>query len=190
MFKATPPSFILLAVLAGCAAAAGCGADAPEAWSKPVNGLQARLCFARKEVLAGTPLLAAYLELRNVSSSSNALELPVDGPDIEYRFTVTDGDGKSVPATSTPYDEIRADVGVVRIPFDSLLRLNITHRGAGVAPDQAASLDLGPLAVWSFRRGDTQTYYLQAELTVKKGGGARWSGTLRTPRAKLPTAGD
>jgi hypothetical protein len=189
--------FLFLAftmALLGCAVAptevAPDAADDPDGWSKPVHGLQARLCFTRKETFNGTPVIATYLELRNNSNNSNVIELPVDGDDVQFAFTVSDADGKSVSPADGPFDEIRADLGLMRLPFDSLLRLNIAHRGAGVPKDYAAHLDLGPLSTWNFKRGDKQTYYLQAKLTVKKRDDKRWSGTITIPKVKLPTSGE
>lgn len=166
-------------------------------WSAPVNGLQARLCPMVKGNFNGTPIITTYLELRNVSDHANPLELPLDAPDIQLKFTVTDGAGKSVAAAGGPFRELRADQGVLRIPFDSQMRINIAHRGAGVPKDHAAHLDLGAdlaidglaaaPAVWDFKCGDTGSYYLHASLTVRKGGPERWAGTLEIPKVKLPT---
>ena len=186
-------SFLILAfpmTLLGCTVAPTDAADDPDAWSKPVNGLQARLCCTRKETFNGTSVIATYLELRNDSNSSNVMELPLDGDDVQFEYTVTDAGGRSVSPADGPYDEIRADLGLMRLPFDSLLRLNIAHRGAGVPKDYAAHLDLGALSTWDFKRGDMQSYYLHAKLTVKKRDEKRWSGTITIPKVKLLTSGE
>jgi hypothetical protein len=163
----------------------------PRAWSKPVNGIQARLCFTREEALNGTPIITTYLELKNVSDSARVLELPVDGEDVQLEFTVTNSAGKKIPPDSHVYDELWAPVGLIRLPFDSLMRINIAHRGAGVPKDHAAHLDLGgPFSNWDFKRGDKESYYVEAKLQIKDRDGKRWSGTLAIPRAKLPTTSE
>src|SRR5262245_48280429 len=118
-------------------------AEEPGPWSKPVNGLRARLCFARKGKLNGTPVITTDLELRHVSDVADVIELPLDGEDVAFDFTVTDSDGKSIPAARGPYHELTPDVGLVRLPYDSLLRVNIAHRGAAVPKGHAAHIDLG-----------------------------------------------
>jgi hypothetical protein len=196
------PQFFLIfsMTLLAPAVAPADAADDPDAWSKPVSGLQARLCFARKDKLGGTPIITTYLELRHVSEVADVIELPLDGNDVAFDFVVTDADGKPVPPAGGSYHELTPDVGLIRLPYDSRSRVNIAHRGAGVPKDYAAHLDLGAdaaidgraaaPAVWDFKRGDNQTYYLQAKLTVKKRDNQRWSGTISIPRVKLPTSGE
>jgi RNA polymerase sigma factor (sigma-70 family) len=164
--------------------------EAAEDWSQAVGGLQARLTVERKGPFNGTPTLTAYLTLRNASDQAGIKEVPWDR--AELAFTVTDAAGKVVPAKSGPYDEARGPVGVLRLPPDSELRLNITHRGAGVPRDQGGFLDLGVGSQWAFRPGDRPAYYLQATLTVRPSDGGLWSGTIQVPRARIPPskAGD
>lgn len=159
--------------------------DEDEVWSKPVNGLQARLSFARKKVLNGTPIVVTYLELRNVSDVGNVMEIPLDPKKIQ--FTVTDSDGKVVDPTNGPFDGISVDLGLTRLPHDSFLRFNIASHGAGVRKDQAAHLDLGPQAHWDFKRGDKSSYYLQAKFAVEKNQRRQWFGTIEIPKTKIPT---
>jgi hypothetical protein len=159
--------------------------DAP-GWSQPVDGLQARLVPARQRAVNETPIIVTYLELRNVSDRATAIALPIDGEDVVMEFSVVDAAGKSVPPDSGPFDELRADVGMVRIPYDSTLRLNVAHRGAGIPKGYAAHLDLGALANWEFKPGDKGTYFLKGKVTVKQSDAERWSGTLLLPAVKLP----
>jgi hypothetical protein len=157
----------------------------PDSWSKPVNGLQARLSFAHKETVNGTPIIITYLELQNDSGSGSVMEIPWNQRKLQ--FTVTDGAGKEVAPADGPFDEITVEIGTLRLPHDSSLRLNIASRGAGIAKDQAAHLDLGPLSHWYFKRGDEKTYYLQAKLTVEqpKTKGAHWHGTVDIPKTTI-----
>jgi hypothetical protein len=79
-------------------------------------------------------------------------------------------------------------VGLLRLPPDSELRLNVTHRGAGVPKDQGGFLDLGVGSQWTFRPGDRHVYYLRATLTVRPSDGRLWSGTIQVPRTQIPPA--
>ncbi len=168
---------VVLAVAAG-------EPDEVGAWSQPVNGLQARLCVARKAPFNGTPMLGVSLELRNVSDRGAVMEVPWD--DAKVRFTVADAADKPVPAVSFPFDEATSPIGVLCLPHDSQLRFNVSHNGAGVPKDQAAMLDLGVSTQWVFKRGDGQAYRLQAKVTVPDGKAARWSGTMEVPPVRLP----
>jgi hypothetical protein len=199
MYKVLLPFLAFAVTLLWSVEAPAQTAEAPDAWSKPVNGLQARLFFAVKETINGTPIITTYLELRNVSDNANPLELPFDPPDLQLEFSATDAAGKAVSPAKGPFRELRADQGMMRIPFDGLLRVNIAHRGAAIPKDYAAHLDLGAdaaidgsddaPAVWDFKNRDKQTYHLQAKLTVKKKNKTQWAGTIMIPKVKLPTSG-
>src|SRR5260370_555160 len=58
--------------------------DEANAWSERVNGLQARLSFATKKILNGTPIITTYLELRNVSDTANVMEIPSEDLNMPY----------------------------------------------------------------------------------------------------------
>jgi RNA polymerase sigma factor (sigma-70 family) len=155
-------------------------------WSRPVNGLRARLVVVQKEPFNGTPVLVAYLELRNVSDRANPLEVPWE--QAELTFTVTDATGRTVRAANGPYSEVRGPVGLLRLPFGSELRFNITHRGAGVPKDQGGILDLGVMSHWIFPPGDGHVYYLEGTLTVRNSDERLWSGTITLPRVRIALA--
>ena len=77
-------------------------------WSSPVNGLQARLSLARGQVFNGTPLMVTYLELRNVASVADVMEVPFNPKAIQ--FEVVDDRDKLLAPTPSPYDEL--DLGI------------------------------------------------------------------------------
>jgi hypothetical protein len=161
----------------------GAAADDAAGWSDAVNGLRARLSVRQTETFNDTPILTTYLELQNVRDLGNVMEV---ADILEHaEFTVTNAAGKVVAPADGPFDSLSVELGVIRLPHDSLLRFNIAQRGAGVSRGLAAHLDLGPLAHWNFKAGD-ETYYLQAKLTVKERADQRWSGTLVLPRTRLP----
>jgi hypothetical protein len=155
-------------------------------WSEPVDGLRARLSFARTQPLNGTPLIATYLEMCNVSDVANVIEVPlkIDA----FQFEVVTEQNKIIAPTTGPYDEITVELGMLRLPHDGCLRFNISHHGAGVPKDQSALLDLGVLQSWVFSRGDQRSYYLRARFSVEKSKDRIWSGTIEIPNAKIPTA--
>jgi hypothetical protein len=157
-----------------------------DGWSKPVGGLEVGLSLERGGERNGTPILATYLELRNVSDSASPIEIALDPSKIE--FIVTDSKGKEVAQAGLPYDGITASPGTLRLPHDSQLRLGVSGSGAGIPKDQGALLDLASSAVWLFQRGDTGEYNLHAKFTIPKTDDHLWHGTIEVPAARIPLA--
>ena len=155
-------------------------------WSSPVNGLQARLSVGRGQALNGTPLITTYLELRNVADVANVMELSFNPEPM--RFQVVDEQDKLFAQKGMVYDELSVELGMMRLPFDSYLRFDISHHGAGVPKNQAALLDLGIPYVWVFSPGDKHSYYLRGTLSIEARKDRTWSGTIEMPRVKIPTA--
>lgn len=181
--------FVLGALLMVSAMARG--AEVEAGWSKMSNGLQGRLSFQKTEGINGTPYIVAYLELRNVSDVGNVLEVPLKLESIV--FELRDEKGNVVPPTGGAFDGFVADLGMLRLPYDSVLRFNIASRGAAVAKDQAGLMEFGWNYIWTFRRGDTHTYSLSAKFSIAKGkeeasrGSVLWAGTIEIPGTALPS---
>ncbi len=155
-------------------------------WSSPVNGLQTRLSFSRQQSFNGTPLIATYLELRNVADVANVMEIPFK-PEL-IQFEVVDEQDKVVAPTNTgPYDELTVEVGTLRLPHDSYLRFNVSHHGAGISKNQGALLDLGVLSCWVFSSGDKHSYYLRGRFSSAPGKEKTWTGMIEMPKVKVPT---
>ena len=182
MKKTLVAAFLLLFLLA---LQIGTPASVDDGWSKTVNGLQARLRFVRTEGWNGTPFLRTYLEFQNAGVW---FDVPFKPEAVEYE--VVDDQNNLVKADPSVYDEVTDSVqlGIIRLPADSLLRFNVSRHGAGIPKNQGAVLDLGPSSVWIFRRGDKRPYYLRARFSAKDGGDRLWSGTVEIPRIKLPTS--
>src|SRR5215472_6222182 len=159
-------------------------ATAPDTgWSSPVNGLQARLSLARGQAFNGTPLIATYLELRNVASVANVMEVAFNPEAIQ--FEVVDNQDKLLAPTPSPYDELVVEVGMLRLPHDSYLRFDISHHGAGVPKNQAGLLDLGLFHIWVFSPGDKRSFYLRGRFSVDPRKERTWSGMIEMPKSKF-----
>lgn len=155
-------------------------------WSSPVNGLQARLSLARGQAFNGTPLIVTHLELRNTADVANVMEVPFSADTI--RFEVVNDQGRILAPANLPYDDLLVEVGTLRLPHDSYLRFDISHRGAGVPKAQAALLDLGLFHIWVFSPDDKHSYYLRGRLSAEPRKGATWSGIIEIPQVKIPIA--
>lgn len=160
-------------------------ADPDSGWSKPSNGLQARLSFTKTEGFNGTPYFVTYLELRNVSEVANVMEVPLAIESIS--FELRDETGRVIAPANGPYDGLNVDLGMLRLPYDSSLRFNIASRGAGVPKDHAGLLDLGSSNNWTFQVGDKHTYSLTAKFTIAKSKSRAWSGSIDVPPTTLPS---
>lgn len=171
---------LLLVITAPLARAA----EADAGWSKVVNGLQGRLSFVKTGGYNGTPSIVTYLELRNVADLANVMEVPLKVEAIA--FELHDETGRVVPPTNGSFDGIGVPLGMLRLPYDSTLRMNIASRGAGVMKDQAGLLDLGAVSNWTFPPGDRHAYALSAKFTIDKSDFRVWWGTIEIPPAPLP----
>jgi hypothetical protein len=162
--------------------------DAQGEWSEPVGPLQGRLVLVRDQVSNGTPIIAAYLDLRNVAGGDNTVEFPLDRATMTWTVVDDYADSKDVPPSSPPWDAITAPPKNPTLPAGAAVRLVLSQTGGGIGKDQGGHLDLGPEKVWVFPRGDARAYYLWGKIEVKPTGDrSLWSGTLELPRVRIPT---
>jgi hypothetical protein len=166
--------------------------DDGASWSEAVNGLQARLSFTRRGNWIRT-----YLELRRdpIDNRGAVLEVPFRFNSIQ--FEVIDEQGKQMELSHPGVGEAFADFGMLRLPLDSSMRVNITgHRPptsteTRAAKETRALLDLTPGLAWEFRPGDKHSCYLRSRLSIEKTDDPnrmRWSGAIELPAAKIPTS--
>jgi hypothetical protein len=161
-------------------------------WSEAVNGLQARLSFTR-----GGNWIRTYLELRRAPNDNRGAVLEVPFRFNSIQFDVVDEQGKQMELSHPGVGEAFADFGMLRLPMDSSMRVNITgHRPPTVTETPAAKetrafLDLTPGLAWEYRPGDKHSYYLRARLSIDRTDDPnrmRWSGAIEIPRARIPTS--
>jgi len=65
--------------------------DETDTWSRPTNGLRARLRFVEKPKLNGTQLLVPFLELRNVRDLAHPMEVQCDSRHLKIELVDADG---------------------------------------------------------------------------------------------------
>jgi hypothetical protein len=154
-------------------------AEKAEDWSRPEHGLQARLSFASKETINGTPIVVPYLELRNVSDV--AMEIPLKPDRIEA--TVLDAARKPLEPATGPYDGPEPVFGLIWLPVDGTLRWSIARRGAGVPNDQRGLIDLG--RTWIFKPKDKRVFFMRIRFVVEPTRGRTWAGTVEIPPTRI-----
>jgi hypothetical protein len=162
-------------------------------WSETVDGLRARIVLKRSHVTAGTPIIATYLVLQNVSGVLNPMKVVWGSRQMTYRLL--DADGNELPRYNAPYSG-QAFIGPMDLilPLRGELSFDISCRGMGIGSDRTFLLDLGPSNSWStLRREDC---FLHAILEIepvaqRRNGSTRvWSGRLELPPVKVPLASE
>src|SRR5262249_50464847 len=132
-----------------------------------------------------TPIITAYLDLRNVAGGDNTVEFILEGS--KRTWTVTDTDGNSMDTSNPPGDWLPTPPQKLTLAAGEGGRLVLSISGAGIAPNKGGHLELGSDRVWVFEKGDEKAYYLRGTIEVKPTGErGRWSGTLDLPRVKIP----
>lgn len=132
-------------------------------WSRPTNGLQARVVLEERPKFNGTRQLIPYLELRNVTDQAAALKVRCDSGHVKFELIGVDGQAVRDGATmvrSGPH----ADPGTARLPHDSSMRIGMYCSNWGVPKDAAAmiSTDTG---AWVLQQKEKGIVFLR--VTVK-----------------------
>ena len=152
-------------------------------WSKPVNGLQARLAIENWR----DPIVAVYLELRNVKDLLNTMTVPIDAQRID--FELRDDDGKKVPIPGLPRSGPVVELKDFQLPFESSLRLNLSVSTVGV-PDVNTMIALRS-HVWPLKEGAPATYKLRASFKAEKPerfSHTLWHGEIHVPPVRVQPA--
>lgn len=157
-------------------------------WSSTVNGLSTRIILTTDKMSGDWPFISSFLELRNESEGGNVMEIPLDLQ--KFKFIVTDRNGKLVlPFTGFSYSGLTVDIGILRLPHNSSLKMNITSNKVGFHNGQHSYiLDLGADKVWIFTKNGKNPFYLHGQYSVKEhiGTERRWFGVLEFPKIKVP----
>lgn len=152
-------------------------------WSKPVNGLQARLAVENWR----DPIVGVYLELRNVKNLGNTMTVPVDAERID--FELLDAAGRKVPASGLPRSGPVVDLKDFQLPFDSSLRFNLSVSTVGI-PDVNTMIALRSHA-WALKDSSPATFRLRASFKAEKPdrfSHALWHGEIQVPSVKVQPA--
>ena len=85
-FPLTSALAVALVLARDCSSASA--TNETDAWSAPVNGLQARIALVEKGQEFGTRWIVPFLELRNVRDLANPMEVRCGGPHIQFELDV------------------------------------------------------------------------------------------------------
>ena len=188
--------FVLCLIFIGCDDSKN-PLSAPQAlkpdvlWSKPANGLRARLLVLPSEK-PESPFCQIYIEFQNVSDVAGQMKLRFT-PD-QLSLAVTDKNGEELTITNMVYDGMSPLWEPMLLPYSGTLRFQISFPGLGYRPGQdKVVVDVGPSNAWIIPQNGS-TYYLSGTLSIKKENGDHsnrdWSGTLTLPRVAIPKGKD
>ena len=180
---------IILALLA-TAVFAGVAYSSDEqvgAWSVPVDGLRGRLITKEDKPFAGPRMIAAYIELENVSDVGNPMEFYFE-PTESVVSKVVDDDGKPPPPVPSAADIITGPPYWLAIPTDGSMRFRVSISGYGVFKNSGTNVQMMS-GNWVVKPDDKRKYYLEARFVSKPPASDKrrsWSGELNLPKVLIP----
>ena len=163
-----------------------------DGWSKPVNGLQARVVFGEGKLVAGNLYALVYLELHNAATFVNPLEFDYEAAkNLHLDLRTITGKAPQVGGSNSGIiDRLWQDAFHLTIPMNGTLKFPITTAGGfGTSAHQVVVFDFetGPFLV---RFGDPEHYFLSVTLEITKMAASRdgraWEGKLSAPPVKIP----
>jgi hypothetical protein len=169
-------------------------------WSQPVEApnhmkLRGRLkmCeYPNNRGLAPSVDVALYVELQEFSESVGGTEEVYFDPQA-LKCELTDAAGKVVPQSASAFGGAVPGGVWINLPSYSSEVLRVTpFNGGGRMPDGGFELWGSIVETWTLKAGDTASYFLSGELTVKPPADHKsdnpqwiWSGTLKLPRMEV-----
>ena len=155
-------------------------------WSKPVNGLRARL-FVLPPDKPDTPFCLIFLEIQNVSGVGGQIRIRFDPERL--RVEVTDRKGTLLPKNNGVWDGGVPNWEPIALPWKGTIKFQISFPGAGYRPTDRMRVDMGPMQNWLIPRNG-KIYFLSGKLTISPIKGDHpyldWSGTIDLPSVKIP----
>jgi hypothetical protein len=164
------------------------GAAAQEAaWSKPVNGLRARLLILPSD-RRDSPFCRVFIEMQNVSNSGGQMRIRFK-PDLIV-FEVTDRSGKPLLKPNAVFwDGLVPGWETTQLPWTGTIKFQISFPGAGYRPTDKVVVDMGAGRTWAIPQ-DGGEYKLSGKLTIARQNGDHpyidWNGTIELPAVKIP----
>jgi hypothetical protein len=156
-------------------------------WSKPDNGLQARLLVLPSEK-PDSPFCRVYLEFQNVSDVAGQKKIKFSPNNLT--LAVADKNGRKLAGNSGVYDGMSPLWEPMLLPYDGTLKFRISFPGLGYRPGKdKVIIDVGVPNTWIIPQ-DGSIYYLSGAVSIKREIGDHphmdWNGTLTLPRVEIP----
>jgi hypothetical protein len=153
----------------------------PDAWTKPVNNLQAKLALIEEGKENGTRWLVPYLELQYTGDTARALKVRCAAAHV--KFALVDAEGKPVREGYTlPRSGPHPDPGTVAIPYRSSMRIWMGCSNWGIPKDAAAMISADSGA-WILKAEEKDKVFLRVTIQADKldsDPDYTWHGKLET----------
>ena len=158
------------------------------AWSESVNGIQGRLIITEDPKFNGTRMIAAYLELQNVSDVGTPIEIYFDSTHV-IQCQLLDANDKPIAMPGLSADIMTPLPFWLTLPYDSSLRFRISVSGYGV-PKDAGTLIQMECGGWLIKATDQGEYALEVTFFSRPSKEDKerraWKGTLKLPKVRIP----
>jgi hypothetical protein len=163
--------------------------DENNGWSKPVNGIRARLSVLPSEK-PGSPFCRVFIELQNVAEVVGQIRIRFDTDRLDLH--VADSKGKQLPLPNNKvYDGLSPGWETIALPHSGTMKFRIDINGHGYSPADKVIVDVGSQKAW-FVPQNGSTYYLCGSLSIQRQKSDHpymdWSGTLDLPGTEVPNA--
>jgi hypothetical protein len=166
------------------------GGDDAKDWSKPVNGLRARLSVLPPKE-KDTPFCRVFLELENTSDVAGQKKIRFSPEKLSLK--VTDKEGKELlrPASGA-YDGISPLWEPIALPYAGSIKFQVSFPGLGYHPEtDKVIVDVGAEQAWVIPQDGT-AYSLAGSFSIERQQSDHpsmdWSGTLELPMVEIPSA--
>jgi hypothetical protein len=186
MYEALALFLVMSMALLGLTSVPVDAAGDADTWSKPVDGLQARIVLVERSRINGTRTLAPYLELRNASDSAEPLRVRSGAGHV--RFELVGENGKPVRGGwALPRSGPHPDPGTIVLPFDSAIRIGMYCSNWGVPRDAQAMIatDSGAWVILPQEKGKVFLRAFVKGDAVEADPHRTWHGTIETPPVKI-----
>jgi hypothetical protein len=162
---------------------------APDTWSKPVEGIRARLVTTSKvDAKTKQPQLEVWLEIENVSDTDGGIPIAWGYVGDMLKLTVEDDKGKEVGGAGVGGSWASGPPYVVALPVEATLRVPISKNAFEYV--QSGKIYFRPL---TFQAWDLPAKHpkwtLRGQLTPHKGvkvGDRAWTKPIDLPKIEIP----
>ncbi len=190
MTRAILASCLSLAVLGLSSASLKLTSADNAGWSKPVNGLRARLLVLDPQE-PNPRFCRFFIEFENVADVMGQKHIRFATRKIKLRVTNQTGKDLAI-ATTSSYDGLSPDWEAIALPYAGVVKFQISFPGLGYNPaTDKVIIDVGAGAAWVIPQDDS-IYYLSRTLSIapeeRDHPYMDWSGVLDLPRVAIPKA--
>jgi hypothetical protein len=157
-------------------------------WSRPVNGLRARLLVMPAEEPA-SPFCRVFIEMQNVDDVVGQKRIRFTPRQLDLHVTKSGGEQLSLAGGA--YSALEPFWEPTLLPYRGTIRFQISFPGLGHRATDKVIVDIGESRTWIVPQ-DGSTYWLSGSLSIGRLKSDHpitdWVGTLDLPSVEIPKA--